>query len=133
MVVHRPRASLLRTRVRSQWHHVIDGRADHSRRQRACSEPKSVNGIMHKRRSKGVSMVYTFADAKAPSRHKARSAFEIFSNRPIYNDGWLARTIHRAAWEFKPRGTLEADVWELFDTRSDFSLANDLAAQNRQN
>jgi arylsulfatase len=48
----------------------------------------------------------------------------------MYNDGWLARTIHRAAWEFKPRGTLEADVWELYDTRSDFSLASDVAAQN---
>ena len=74
-------------------------------------------------------MVYTFADAKAPSRH-TKQYFEIFGNRGMYNDGWLARTIHRAAWEFKPRGTLEADKWELYDTRADFSLANDLAAQN---
>jgi arylsulfatase len=74
-------------------------------------------------------MLYTFADANAPSRH-TKQYFEIFGNRAMYSDGWLARTIHRAAWEFKPRGTLEADVWELFDTRADFSLANDLAAQN---
>ena len=56
--------------------------------------------------------------------------FEIFGNRAIFNDGWLAGTVHRAAWEFKPRATLENDKWELYDTRSDFSLANDLAAQN---
>ena len=74
-------------------------------------------------------MLYSFNDAKAQDRHRTQY-FEIFGNRAIYNDGWLARTIHRMPWEFKPRGTLEADVWELFDTRADFSLANDLAAQN---
>jgi arylsulfatase len=42
----------------------------------------------------------------------------------------LAGTVHRAAWEFKPRATLENDKWELYDTRTDFSLANDLAAKN---
>src|SRR2546429_3695020 len=56
--------------------------------------------------------------------------FEIFGNRAIYSDGWLAGTVHRAAWEFKPRRPLEDDVWELYDTRTDFSLANDLAAKN---
>ena len=38
--------------------------------------------------------------------------------------------MHRAAWEFKPRTTLENDKWELYNTREDFSLANDLAAKN---
>lgn len=51
-------------------------------------------------------------------------------DRAIYKDGWLAGTVHRAAWEFKPRTTLENDTWELYDTRNDFSLANDLAAKN---
>ena len=31
---------------------------------------------------------------------------------------------------FKPRATLENDRWELYDTRNDFSLANDLAGKN---
>jgi arylsulfatase len=74
-------------------------------------------------------MLYTFANAKAPDRH-TKQYFEIFGNRAMYHDGWLAGTIHRAAWEFKPRRTLETDVWELYDTRSDFSLANNLAAKN---
>ena len=38
--------------------------------------------------------------------------------------------MHRAPWEPKPRATLENDIWELYDTRADFSLANDLAKQN---
>jgi arylsulfatase len=74
-------------------------------------------------------MVYTFADAKAPSRH-TKQYFEIFGNRAIYLDGWLAGTVHRAPWEPKPRTTLDKDTWELYDTRADFSLVNDLAAQN---
>ena len=56
--------------------------------------------------------------------------FEIFGNRAIYHDGWLAGTVHRAAWEFKPRQAARKDIWELYDTRTDFSLANDLAAKN---
>jgi hypothetical protein len=76
-------------------------------------------------------MVYTFADAKAASRHSTQY-FEIFGNRAIYQDGWLAGTVHRAAWEFTPRRALEDDVWELYDARTDFSLANDLAAKNPQ-
>src|SRR6266568_4228211 len=91
-------------------------------------EPKSVNGTPQTP-IEGVSLAYTFADTKTPSRHTTQY-FEIFGNRAIYQDGWLAGTVHRAAWEFKPRTTLENDKWELYDTRSDFSLANDLAANN---
>ena len=63
------------------------------------------------------------------SRHTTQY-FEIFGNRAIYHDGWLAGTVHRAAWEVKPRRPLGDDTWELYDTRTDFSLANDLAAKN---
>ena len=56
--------------------------------------------------------------------------FEIFGNRAIYKDGWLAGTVHKAPWEMKPRRKLQEDIWELYDTRNDFSLVNDLAAAN---
>lgn len=77
----------------------------------------------------GVSMAYTFHDANARDRHTTQY-FEIAGNRAIYHDGWLARTIHRAPWELNPRRPLKDDVWELYDVRSDFSLADDLAAKN---
>jgi hypothetical protein len=51
-------------------------------------------------------------------------------NRGIYSDGWFAGTVHKAPWETKPRRRLQEDVWELYDTRNDFSLSNDLAAAN---
>jgi arylsulfatase len=56
--------------------------------------------------------------------------FEILGNRGIYHDGWLAGTVHRAPWDYVPRATLENDKWELYDTRGDFSLTNDLSAGN---
>jgi arylsulfatase len=79
----------------------------------------------------GVSMVYTFDDATAKDRHVTQY-FEMFGNRAIYQDGWFARTIHKAPWEPRPRRALTKDIWELYDTRTDFSLVNDLAAKNPQ-
>jgi arylsulfatase len=73
-------------------------------------------------------MAYTFDDAAAKGRHTTQY-FEIAGNRAIYHDGLLARTIHRAPWEYKVRNSLENDAWELYDVRSDFSLSDDLAAK----
>jgi len=127
MAVHWPKGIKAKGELRSQWHHVIDI-APTILEAAGLPEPKSVNGTAQTP-IEGVSMAYTFADAKAPSRRKTQY-FEIFGNRAIYNDGWLAGTVHRAAWEFKVRRPLENDIWELYDTRVDFSLANDLAANN---
>jgi hypothetical protein len=77
----------------------------------------------------GVSMAYSFDDAKAKERHTTQY-FEMFGNRAIYHDGWFARTIHKAPWEAKPRRALTEDIWELYDTRTDFSLVNDLSAKH---
>ena len=73
-------------------------------------------------------MLYTVDDPKAVDRHLTQY-FEIAGNRAIYNDGWLAGTVHREPWQQKPSHTLQADVWELYNTRRDFSLVNDLASK----
>ena len=127
MVIHWPKGITAKGEVRSQWHHVIDITPT-VLEAASLPEPKSVDGTPQIP-IEGVSMAYTFADAMVPSRHTTQY-FEIFGNRAIYNDGWLAGTVHRAAWEFKVRRPLEDDIWELYDTRTDFSLANDLAAKN---
>jgi len=127
MVVHWPKGIKAKGEIRSQWHHVIDV-APTILEAAGLPEPKTVNGVPQKP-IEGVSLAYTFADAEAPDRHTVQY-FEIFGNRAIYRDGWLAGTVHRAAWEPQPRATFENDKWELYDTRQDFSLANDLAAKN---
>ena len=102
MVVHWPTGIAAKGELRSQWHHVIDI-APTILEAAGLPEPKSVNGTPQTP-IEGVSMAYTFADAKAKSRHTTQY-FEIFGNRAMYHDGWLAGTIHRAAWEFQPRTT----------------------------
>ena len=103
MVVHWPKGISAKGELRSQWHHVIDI-VPTILEAASLPEPKSVNGTAQTP-IEGVSLAYTFADSKATSRHTTQY-FEIFGNRAIYNDGWLAGTVHRAAWEFKVRRPL---------------------------
>jgi arylsulfatase len=126
MVVHWPKGIKAKNEIRTQFSHVIDV-APTVLQAAGLPEPKVVNGT-RQIPMEGKSLLASFGNAKA----KARSTqyFEIAGNRAIYHDGWYARTIHRAPWEFKPRHALQDDVWELYDVRSDFSLANDLAAKN---
>ena len=81
-------------------------------------EPKIVNGTPQIP-MEGVSMAYTFDAAEAKDQHTTQY-FEIFGNRAIYSDGWLAGTVHRAPWEMKPRRPLADDVWELYNVRGRF-------------
>jgi arylsulfatase A-like enzyme len=127
MVVHWPKAIQARNEIHSQWHHVIDI-APTILAAAGLPEPKAVNGVPQTP-IEGVSMLSTFNDAKAKDNHLTQY-FEIFGNRAIYHDGWLAGTVHKAPWEPKPRAALDNDVWELYDTRADFSLAHDLTKAN---
>jgi arylsulfatase len=127
MVVHWPRGIKAKNGIRTQFGHVIDV-APTILQAAGLPEPKMVNGTPQIP-MEGRSLMYSFENAKA---REARSTqyFEIAGNRAIYHDGWFARTIHRAPWEPKPRRSLQNDIWELYNTRSDFSLSQDLAKQN---
>jgi len=127
LVVHWPKGIQAKNGIRSQFSHVIDV-APTILEAAGLPEPKVVDGTPQIP-MEGVSMAYTFEDAAAKERHTTQY-FEIAGNRAIYNDGWFARTIHRAPWEPKPRNPLESDVWELYDARNDFSLTTDLASKN---
>jgi arylsulfatase len=126
MVVSWPKGIKAKNEVRTQFSHVIDV-APTILEAAKLPEPKVVNGTPQIP-MEGVSLAYTFEDAKAKDRH-ATQYFEIAGNRAIYHDGWFARTIHRAPWEMQPRKTLDKDVWELYNVRKDFSLSTDLAAK----
>jgi len=129
MVAHWPKGIKAKNEIRTQFSHVIDV-APTILEAASLPEPKTVNGTPQIP-MEGTSLVYTFGDAGAKERHTTQY-FEVAGNRAIYHDGWFARTIHRAPWEKQGRHPLQNDVWELYDTRTDFSLAKDLAAKNPQ-
>jgi arylsulfatase len=130
MVMSWPKGIKAKNEIRTQFGHVIDV-APTILQAIGLPEPKVVNGTAQIP-MEGTSFAYTFADAKVKDRHTTQY-FEMAGNRAIYQDGWFARTIHRAPWEAQPRRSLQDNsAWELYDTRADFSLVNDLAAENPQ-
>ena len=67
-------------------------------------------------------------------RDKETQYFEVNGSRGIYHEGWMAGTFGpRTPWVAKPIDISQwnpaEDSWELFDTRKDYSLANDLASE----
>ena len=77
-------------------------------------------------------MAYSFNDAGAAERHTTQY-FEMFGNRGIYHKGWTAVTKHRTPWETGAESippAFDDDVWELYDTTTDWTQAHDLAQDN---
>ncbi|HZU95414.1 MAG TPA: arylsulfatase [Planctomycetota bacterium] len=126
LVVSWPRRIKDRGGVRAQFHHVIDVLPtilDVA----GIAAPAVVNGVPQKPFD-GVSMAYTFADAGAASRRRTQY-FEMFANRALYHDGWIAAARHGVPWDMAPSSRFQDDRWELYHVDRDFSEANDLAAK----
>jgi len=124
MVIHWPNGIKDKGGLRSQFGHVIDI-APSVLEAATLPEPKIVNGTPQTP-IEGVSLLYTFDDADAQERHTTQY-FEMFGNRAIYRDGWLARTLHRAPWQTGEQQPLDSDIWDLYNVREDFSLSRNLA------
>jgi arylsulfatase len=129
-IVHWPGGIEARGEVRPQFHHVIDI-APTVLELAGLPQPTFVNGVQQKP-MEGVSMAYSFDDAAAPERHETQY-FEMFGNRGIYHKGWTAVTKHRTPWETGADAVTPAfddDVWELYDTTTDWTQAHDLAREH---
>jgi len=125
MVLHWPKGIKAKGELRSQFHHVVDV-APTALQAAKLPQPKVVNGIKQ-RPMDGVSMLYSAANAKAAERRKTQY-FEMFGNRGIYHEGWVACTRHSIPWDARAKNpALRDDVWELYNVDQDFSQANDLA------
>jgi arylsulfatase A-like enzyme len=127
-IVHWPKGIKGKGEVRSQFHHVIDVAAT-ILEAAGLPEPVFVNGVQQ-HPIEGVSMAYSFNDAKAAERHETQY-FEMFGNRGIYHKGWTAVTRHKTPWLLMGEKTpaFDDDNWELYDTSKDWSQANNLAKQ----
>jgi arylsulfatase len=102
-------------------------------------QPKAVDGI-DQMPMQGVSFADTFDDAGAKGRH-TQQYFEIFGNRAMYKDGWIAcARLDRIPWQIDPAALAkfgpgggwdpDKDKWELYHIDEDFSQAHDLAAKH---
>jgi hypothetical protein len=116
--------------IRNQFHHVIDIvptilEAAH------IQQPKVVDGIPQSP-IEGVSMMYTFdaKNANAASTHTTQY-FEMFADRAIYHDGWIASTkVLRPPWVTVAKLPGPFDYpWELYDLNNDWTQSDDVAAK----
>jgi arylsulfatase len=138
MVVSWPKRIRDKGAVRSQFTHctdIVPTLLDSA----GIAAPRTVDGIeqmpMH-----GASFAGSFGDANAKSLH-TQQYFEIFGNRAMYKDGWIAGSrLDRIPWKMDPKVMArfapgsgwdpDKDHWELYHIDEDFSEANDLAAQH---
>lgn len=127
MVISWPAKITDHGKVRGQFHHCIDVMPT-LMEVVGIAEPREVNGYIQ-RPIEGVSLAYTFdaKNADAPSR-RVQQYFEMFGNRALYRDGWMACCRHgRLPWETSGSTGFDADRWELYNLAEDFSQGLDLA------
>jgi arylsulfatase len=114
--------------LRSQFCHVIDI-VPTIYEAAGITPPDVLDGVKQKPID-GTSLVYTFDQPKAPTRHPSQY-FELVGNRAMYKDGWMASTTPlRLPW-ITAAGVAEPNPddfkWELYNINEDFSQAHNLA------
>jgi arylsulfatase len=126
MVLHWPKGIKAKGEIRGQFHHVIDV-APTVLEAAKLPEPKVVNGV-NQRPMDGISMLYSADNAKAADR-RTTQYFEMFGNRAIYHEGWVAATRHSIPWLMVPLPPVKDDAWELYNVSEDFSQADNVASK----
>ncbi len=126
LVVHWLTGIAAKGELRSQFHHVIDV-APTVLEVAGVPHPTLVNGVQQQP-IEGVSIAYSFDDSGA-AEQRPTQYFEMMGNRGVYHEGWTAVTKHRTPWIM---GVAELpafhdDVWELYDTTTDWSQTRDLS------
>ena len=126
-IVHWPNGVEAKGETRSQFHHVIDI-APTILEAAGIPAPTIVNSVQQAP-YEGTSMLYALHDKTAAERRQLQY-FEMFCNRGIYHKGWTAVTRHGVPWIGSYQRTFDEDVWELYDTNTDWTQSKDLAKEN---
>ena len=113
--------------LRTQFHHVVDVMPT-LLAAAGVQIPTTVNGLQQLPVD-GVSMLYAMEGADGAST-RATQYFEMFGNRAIYHDGWIASCFHgRVPWNRFGMVPFfgEQEKWELYNIAEDFSQGVNLA------
>ncbi len=116
--------------VASQFHHVIDIMPT-ILEATGLPAPDSIDGITQEPID-GVSLAYTWDDNDADAR-RTTQYFEMFANRAIYDNGWVACTTPTTPpWVSVAEAVDVVDgyEWELYNIADDFSESRNLAKDN---
>src|SRR5262245_61151908 len=124
LVISWPNGIKARGEVRNQYHHstdIVPTILDVI----GLEMPKVYRGVEQYPLS-GVSMRYSFDNAKAPTEKK-RQYYSMLGTRGIWEDGWKAAAIHAA---LSGKGHFDKDEWELYHVDEDRSESTNVAKQN---
>ncbi|MGY3212704.1 arylsulfatase [Mucilaginibacter sp. HD30] len=132
LIVFYPKGIKEKGGIRNQYGHVID-LLPTTLEYIGIKAPEQIRGIKQDE-IQGTSLVYSFDNAKAPSKHTIQY-YDIFGTRAIYNDGWKASyafksTVKNALSNDFSVSKESADGWELHNLNEDFNERIDLSKKN---
>ncbi|HWO14802.1 MAG TPA: sulfatase-like hydrolase/transferase, partial [Polyangiaceae bacterium] len=124
LVISWPKGIKARGEIRNQYHHSVDI-APTILEIAGLEMPKVYRGV-EQYPMNGVSMRYSFdAVPDAPTRKK-RQYYAMLGTRGIWEDGWLAASVHAA---ISGKGHFDQDTWQLYHVDVDRSESKDLAKE----
>lgn len=132
LIVFYPKGIKDKGGIRNQYGYVID-LLPTTLEYIGIKAPEQIRGIKQDA-IQGTSLVYSFDNAKAPSRHTTQYYY-IFGSRAIYNDGWKASYAFKATVKNPLSNDFSvskesADGWELHNLNEDFNERIDLSKKN---
>jgi arylsulfatase len=132
LIVFYPKGIKDKGSIRTQYSHVND-LLPTTLEYLGIKAPEYIKGVKQDT-LQGTSLVYSFDNATAPTRHNLQYYY-IFGSRSIYKDGWKAEALHHTAFFNTSRNPADTvrdfnkDKWELYNLDKDFNERNDLAAK----
>ena len=132
LIIFNPKAIKDKGGIRNQYGYVID-LLPTTLEFAGIKAPEYIRGIKQDS-IQGTSLLYSFNDAKAASRHLVQHYY-IFGSRSIYYNGWKAEAAHHpdnVDFDFKPGETVadksfDEDDWQLYNLDEDFNERVNLA------